>query len=238
MRNPRRTAATASALMIGLGLVVFVAVFGASAKASTTAVLERTLKADFILISPTLTGFSTSAAEDARAVPGVDTVSQVRQAEAKIEGGTAFVTGLEPGTFPVVSEVDAVQGGLEDLANPNSIAVFDDTAAENDWTVGDTIPVEFPATGSTRLRVVALYSENGLIGDYAVSLDTYDVNVANVLDTFVLIKAEGRRVPPCTGISRSPCLPNETRWTTRPVPCRYATMTSRSEPISALLLFG
>ena len=125
MRNPRRTAATASALMIGLGLVVFVAVFGASAKASTTAVLERTLKADFILISPTLTGFSTSAAEDARAVPGVDTVSQVRQAEAKIEGGTAFLTGLDPGTFPVVSEVDAVQGGLEDLANPNSIAVFD-----------------------------------------------------------------------------------------------------------------
>ncbi len=175
MRNPRRTAATASALMIGLGLVVFVAVFGASAKASTTAVLERTLKADFILISPTLTGFSTSAAEDARAVPGVDTVSQVRQAEAKIEGGTAFVTGLDPGTFPVVSEVDAVQGGLEDLANPNSIAVFDDTARENDWTVGDTIPVEFPATGSTSLRVVAIYSENGLIGDYAISLDTFDV---------------------------------------------------------------
>ncbi len=190
MRNPRRTAATASALMIGLGLVVFVAVFGASAKASTTAVLERTLKADFILISPTLTGFSTSAAEDARAVPGVDTVSQVRQAEAKIEGGTAFVTGLDPGTFPVVSEVDAVQGGLEDLANPNSIAVFDDTARENDWTVGDTIPVEFPATGSTSLRVVALYAENGLIGDYAISLDTFDVNVANVLDMFVLIKAD------------------------------------------------
>ena len=51
--------------MIGLGLVVFVAVFGASAKASTTVVLERTLKADFILTSPTFTGF-TSAAEDLR----------------------------------------------------------------------------------------------------------------------------------------------------------------------------
>jgi putative ABC transport system permease protein len=196
MRNPRRTAATASALMVGLGLVVFVAVFGASAKASTTAILERTLKADFILTSPTFSGFSTSAAEDLRGVPGVETVSQVRQGEVKIEGGTAFITGLDPGTFPVVSEVGIVQGGLEDLANPNSIAVFDDTANENGWSVGDTIPVEFPATGNVNLTVVALYSENGLIGDYAVSLQTYDVNVAQQLDVFVLIKAEdGADIP-------------------------------------------
>ena len=110
MRNPRRTAATASALMIGLGLVVFVAVFGASAKASTTVVLERTLKADFILTSPTFSGFSTSAAEDVRDVPGVETVSQVRQAEAKVEGGTVFVTGLDPATFDDVSELGVVEG--------------------------------------------------------------------------------------------------------------------------------
>ncbi len=190
MRNPRRTAATASALMIGLGLVVFVAVFGASAKASTTAILERTLTADFILTSPTFSGFSTSAAEDMRAVPGVQTVSQIRQGETKIEGGTAFVSGIDPGTFPVVSEAGVVQGRLEDLANPNSIAVFEDTAKDNGWTLGDTIPVEFPATGTENLTVVAIYSENGLIGDYAVSLDTFDVNVSNQLDVFVLIKAD------------------------------------------------
>ena len=190
MRNPRRTAATASALMIGLGLVVFVAVFGASAKASTDAILERTLTADFILTSPTFTGFSTAAAEDMRAVPDVQTVSQIRQSETKIEGGSAFVSGIEPGTFPAVSEAGVVAGRLEDLANPNSIAVYDDTAKDNGWALGDTVPVEFPATGTKDLTVVAIYSENGLIGDYAVSLDTFDVNVSNQLDVFVLIKAE------------------------------------------------
>ncbi|HET9250400.1 MAG TPA: FtsX-like permease family protein, partial [Actinomycetota bacterium] len=190
MRNPRRTAATASALMIGLGLVVFVAVFGASAKASTTAILERTLKADFILTSPTFAGFSTSAAEDMRGVAGVETVSQIRQAEAKIEGGTAFITGLDPGTFPVVSEAGVVQGALADLANPNSVAVFEDTAKDNGWSVGDSIAVEFPATGVVNLTIVSVFTENGLIGDWAVSLDTFDVNVAQQLDVFVLIKAE------------------------------------------------
>ena len=240
MRNPRRTAATASALMIGLGLVVFVAVFGASAKASTTAVLERTLKADFILISPTLTGFSTSAAEDARAVPGVDTVSQV-PGRGEDRGWNRLLDGAGPGDVPGRLEVDAVQGGLEDLANPNSIAVFDDTAWENDWTVGDTIPVEFPATGSTRLGVVAIYAENGLIGDYAISLDTFDVNVANVLDVFVLIKAdEAPTSPPYSRIWRKlfpyPNIEVDDQAGFRD---RYATLISQVlNLISALLLFA
>jgi len=189
MRNPRRTAATASALMIGLGLVVFVAVFGASAKASTTEVLDRTLKADFILTSPTLTGFSTAAAEDVRGIQGAETVSQVRQGEVHIKEGTSFVTGLDPATFPTVSELGVTEGSLDDLKGANTIAVFDDTAADNGWSVGDTITVEFPATGKADLQVVALYSENGLIGDYAISLDTFDANVAQQLDLFVLVKA-------------------------------------------------
>ena len=195
MRNPRRTAATASALMIGLGLVVFVAVFGASAKASTTVVLERTLKADFILTSPTFTGFSTSAAEDVRAVPGVETVSQVRQAEAKVEGGTVFVTGLDPATFDVVSELGVVQGSVADLGAPDTIAIHEDIAATEGWGIGDTIDVEWPSTGQGDLEIAAIYAENGLIGDWATSLDTYDANVAQELDLFVLVKTgEGANV--------------------------------------------
>jgi putative ABC transport system permease protein len=190
MRNPRRTSATASALMIGLGLVVFVAVFGASAKATTTEILDRTLKADFILTSPTFSGFSTSAADAMRPVPGVETVSQIRQGEARIEGGSAFLTGLDPGTFPLVSDVGLVDGGIADLAHPATIAVFDDVASDNGWSVGDTVMVEFPATGRVDLEVVALYAENGLIGDYAISLATFDENVAQQLDVFVLIAAE------------------------------------------------
>jgi putative ABC transport system permease protein len=189
-RNPRRTAATASALMIGLGLVVFVAVFGASAKASTSAILDRTLKADFILTSPTLSGFSTAAAEDLKGVQGVQTVSPVRQGEVRIEGGTSFVSGIDPATLPAVSELGVGGGSVDDLRGSNTIAVYDKTATDNGWGVGDTITVEFPATGNVDLKVVSLYSENGLIGDYAVSLDTFDANVAQRLDIFVLVKAD------------------------------------------------
>jgi putative ABC transport system permease protein len=190
MRNPRRTAATASALMIGLGLVVFVAIFGASARASTQRVLDRTLKADFILSSPTFSGFSTSAADAMRPVPGVATVSEMRQAEARIKGGTAFVTGLDARTFPEVSDVGLVGGSITDLAHQNTVAVFDDVASDNGWQIGDVVRATFPATGEVDLTVAAIYEENGLVGDYAVSLDTYDANVAQILDVFVLVNAE------------------------------------------------
>ena len=190
MRNPRRTAATASSLMIGLGLVVFVAVFGASAKASTSAILDRTLKADFILTSPTFSGFSTASAADMRAVPGVATVSQVRQGEVKIDGGTSFITGVDPATFESVSDVGVVNGSVPDLEQAGSIAIFEDTAADNGLGIGDAVTVDWPATGETELEVVAVYSENGLIGDWTVSLETYDANVAQQLDVFVFVKAE------------------------------------------------
>jgi len=191
IRNPRRTAATASALMIGLGLVVFVAVFGASAKASTAAVLDRTLRADFILTSPTFTGFSTSAAEDVRAIPGMGTVSQVRQAEAKVDGGTAFLSGIDPSTFSAVSEAGVLSGSIADLSQRNTLAVFEDIAQDNGWSLGDVVHAQFPATGDVDLEIVATYEENGLIGDWAISLDTFDQNVvAQQLDLFVLVNVE------------------------------------------------
>jgi putative ABC transport system permease protein len=190
MRNPRRTAATASALMIGLGLVVFVAVFGASAKASVDSTLERTLKADFILTSPTFSGFSTAAADAMRPVPGVAVVSQLRQGEVHVKGGTAFVTGVDPSTLAAVTDVGLTGGSITDLARPGTIAVYDQVADDNGWGLGDRIHMEFPATGPVDLEVVGLYSESGLIGDYAVSLQTYDDNVAQQLDVFVLVKAE------------------------------------------------
>jgi putative ABC transport system permease protein len=190
MRNPRRTAATASALMIGLGLVVFVAVFGASARASTTVILERTLRSDFIVTSPTFTGFSVAAADEIRAVQGVATVSEVRQAEAKVDGGTVFVTGIDPATFATVSELGVVEGDLTRLEGAETIAVHEDVADSERWGIGDTVVVDWPSTGRTELEVALVYSENGLIGDWATSLETYDANVAQRLDLFALVKVE------------------------------------------------
>jgi putative ABC transport system permease protein len=176
--------------MIGLGLVVFVAVFGASARASTEAILERTLRADFILTSPTFAGFSTAAAAEMRSVPGVGIVSPIRQGEARIEGSTSFMSGIDPATFDAVAEAGETDGSLADLAAPQTIAVAEEPASDLHLEVGDTVQVEWPATGRSELEVAAIYTETGMAGDWAVSLETYDENVAQRLDSFVLVKVE------------------------------------------------
>ncbi|MEW6060214.1 MAG: FtsX-like permease family protein [Actinomycetota bacterium] len=190
MRNPRRTAATASALMIGLGLVVFVAVFVTSAKASIDATLGATLKADFILTSPTLSGFSTSAADEAREVPGVSAVFRLRTGQARIGGELTMVDGIDPQTLPDVADIGIVQGSLSRLTLPNTIMVLEGLADEHGWALGDQVEVEFPATGNVSLRMVAIFSNPGLVDAYAVSLDTFEDNVAQQLDVEVLVKVD------------------------------------------------
>jgi putative ABC transport system permease protein len=190
MRNPRRTAATASALMIGLGLVVFVAVFGASAKASAGAILERTLRADFIATSPSFAGFGPSAAEAMRGVPGVATLSELRQTAVKVEGGTAFVAAVDPETFGEVADVGVVEGDLADLSGDRTIMVSDDVAEANGWALGDAIEVTFASTGQEPYTIVAIHTETGIVDDWVVSLATYETNVPSKLSIMVLITAE------------------------------------------------
>src|SRR5205807_9756671 len=76
MRNPRRTASTAAALMIGLGLVTFVSIFAASIKASANSALEQTLKADYIVSSPQFEGFSQDIARQLQASDVFSSVSE------------------------------------------------------------------------------------------------------------------------------------------------------------------
>jgi putative ABC transport system permease protein len=190
MRNPRRTAATSSALMIGLGLVVFVAVFGASAKASVNATLEHTLKADFILTSPTFSGFSPSAPHEMRSVEGVEAVSEIRQAQVRIGGGSDVVTGVDPSTLTSVADIGLVDGSIAALGLPDTVAVLDDVATDHGWGLGDRVGIEFPATGTVQMQIVAIYSESAIAGNYAVSLPTFGDNVAQQLDIMVLIKTQ------------------------------------------------
>jgi putative ABC transport system permease protein len=190
MRNPRRTASTASALMIGLGLVAMVTVLAASLKASLDLTLEKALKADLVLSTSSQTPFSPDVAERVRSVDGVAAVSQFRQGGFRVEGQTAFLTAVDPATVDQVATLElspeAIQG-LED----GKIVVFDDVMKDEGWEVGDTIATEFATVGKAPLVIGGTFSENSLLGtNYVVSLDTYDQYFQQQLDAFVMVKLE------------------------------------------------
>ncbi len=72
MRNPRRTASTASALMIGLGLIVMVTVLSSSLRASVDKTLTEALKADLTLGTSSFVPFSQDVAKRTAEVDGVE----------------------------------------------------------------------------------------------------------------------------------------------------------------------
>ncbi len=86
MRNPRRTAITASALVIGLALVGLTATFGASARASVGQSTAAGLRADYIVKSDGFAGFSTEVAERLRDIPVVTTAASMRFTDGAVDG--------------------------------------------------------------------------------------------------------------------------------------------------------
>src|SRR5205085_2417205 len=85
-RNPKRTASTAAALMIGLALVTLFTVFASSLKASANAAVERSLKADYIVNTPTFSGFSRDVARKFRRSKKFGAVAEFRQGAFGLNG--------------------------------------------------------------------------------------------------------------------------------------------------------
>lgn len=193
MRSPRRTAATAAALMIGLGLVAFVTILSSSLKASLQLTLEETLKADFILSGTSFTGISPKAAEHIAEQPAVSAVAEFKQAGFQVDGDNAFVTGATVEALEQVVTLDMVEG--DPAALGDGILVHRDAAEARGLEVGDRLRVAFAETGPSDLPIVGIHGEDSLVGEYVISLETFDANFTGLLDTFVLVKgAEGVEV--------------------------------------------
>jgi putative ABC transport system permease protein len=190
IRNPRRTASTASALMVGLGLIAMISVLSASLKASLTVTLERDLRADLVVSTSSLTSFSPQVAEKVRGVPGVAAVSEVRQSGFRVGGQDGFLSGVDPSTIDKVADLGISAGGTDALA-AGKILIYTKTADANGWKVGDSIPTAFAATGSHPLTMGGTFTQNQLVnGDYLVSLDTYSKLFPEQLDVIVLVTVD------------------------------------------------
>ncbi len=188
VRNPRRTATTSAALMIGLALVAMVSILAASVKSSTDDVLQRTLRADYLVTgSGGFQPFSQDAATALRESHAFSAVEEVRQGVFGLHGNATTLGGIDPAQLEGVTNLPITSGRLSDLGE-GDLMVWDKTASDNGWSVGTEVPVQFARTGTRTLKVVATYSDNTLVGNYVVSLSTYEANYTQQLDTFVLAK--------------------------------------------------
>ena len=176
VRQPARTAGTAAALMIGVALVSFAAIFAAGAKATTEDAVKSNFTGDFVVQSTDgFSLFTAAAMREVRGVPGVGAVSPIRFTRAKLlrgGRGTVAATGLDPQAFPQLYKVkvkDGPQDAVAQLARPGTAAVTKAFAEKRHTHAGDTIVVRTQARPRLKLRVVAvLEDKGGLLTDLIV----------------------------------------------------------------------
>ena len=193
MRNPKRTARTASSLMIGVGLVGFITVFAASMKTSVAGSLESDFAGTHIVqtgVYDNSAGLSADLADDLRSTPGVDVVAQARISPAIIDGSVneAFYA-FDATTIDEMFVLGSVEGDLDSLG-ADGIAVSSEHALEKGWTIGSTVPVTFPS-GETTLAVEAIYSGGtDWVTSMFVDLDAFLANGGDELDYRVYVSGD------------------------------------------------
>src|SRR5215471_6864634 len=143
MRNPKRTAASASALMIGVGLVAFITILASSTTASNNATINQTLTGDFVINSG-MGGGGVDPALPAKlaALPQVAAATGQSIGDAVIFGQVQTFAAGDPGTAGRIFNVSPVQGSIGALG-PDAIAVSADTAAKHHLRLGAPVPVLF-----------------------------------------------------------------------------------------------
>ncbi len=191
-RNNKRTASTAAGLMIGLALIAMATVVATSLKETFRDEMGSTLTADFLVTAPNQATFSNRLAGQIDALPEFDRVAAVRYGAARVNGSEKQFGATDLTLLTESLEVDITSGDAASSATADHILLLNDVAEDLGVVVGDTIPVEFAATGEQPLVVGAIYDNPFLIGDYILDLSGWDANFIAEDDAVVSVKtAEG-----------------------------------------------
>jgi len=199
MRNPKRTAASASALMIGVGLVAFITIFASSIKASINASIDRSFTGDFVINSGAGTtggGVDPALAQKLNTLPQVAAATGERIGSMVILGQPSLIAAVDPRTAGQIFNVSPVQGSIGALG-ADGIAVYSGDAAKHHLTLGSPVSVVFRDTGPKTLRVALIYGDNqaapsafaGSKTSYFLGTPAYDANfAAPYYDSQVFVK--------------------------------------------------
>jgi Predicted ABC-type transport system involved in lysophospholipase L1 biosynthesis, permease component len=178
MRNPRRTAATASALMVGLTLVSMMAVFGQSTKASIDKTVGESFSADYVVSNAIGVPFSPAVVDQVVKVPGVGAVARFRYVAAKVGGESTQVGGIEPIPFARAMKVRMDSGKVGDLSG-QTLLVEQKRAQESGLAVGDKVTMSIAGKQGSYPVVGIFEGLPGIGSAYLTSLDA--VSAAGVV---------------------------------------------------------
>ncbi|MGD6747273.1 ABC transporter permease [Streptomyces sp. BH106] len=176
LRSPKRTAATASALMIGVAVVSLFTVFGASLKATMDQTVNRSFAGDVAVSTPSFgaggSGLSPKLAPAIAERPEVATAVGLGSGVADVEGKGRALTVADPAALAKSFDLGTVSGSMGDLGK-NGIAITRTEADKQHLAVGDTARLAFTDGKKEPFTVRAVFGRSELAGDYVISREAW-----------------------------------------------------------------
>jgi len=167
LRDPRRTGATASALMIGLALVSCIGVLAASLNTSVDDVVDEQFTADFLVQSTNFMPFTTAVGDGLEKVDGVATVSRQQWTAAQVDDSTVFVAGNDAG-FDDIYDLE-VTDGRQELRGDEAL-VSTGFADDHGLEVGSPLKLTFLAGKALDLEVAGIIEGSETTGEVSVPI--------------------------------------------------------------------
>lgn len=189
-RNPKRTAYTGSALMIGLGVVALILVMNSSIARSLDDMVDNRFVGDFVVDSGTGwtgAGMPNEVADELNQLDEVAAATGVRFGQAEVEGSRQFVGGLDPATGFDLFDV-GIAGGDLDRLDATGIGVFESEAEAKGYELGDELTVIFGETGEQTFEVAVLMETQDLTGTYMFANEVFDEHLPTSGDAQIWIE--------------------------------------------------
>jgi putative ABC transport system permease protein len=206
MRNPGRTATTSSALMVGLGLVVFVAVFAAGMKATVNSSFDRLLTSDLIVTNESFEPLPNQAGEAISGIPGIRAVTpqfvdQVQVNGEPVDSTVDVLNGIEPAQLSPVYAFEWLHGGTDGLLARLSRSLAPAALVEEQFAkthgiaLGEDFIVQTATGARVHLKAIGEYRDPMLMQGVVVDDATF-ARASSITDPFTyLIRISDRTDP-------------------------------------------
>ncbi|MEO8693927.1 MAG: FtsX-like permease family protein [Acidimicrobiales bacterium] len=168
-RHPRRTAATATALVIGVAVVSLFTVFAASMKSTIEDDIAGDFDADLAVNTAAFGGnqLSLRIVDELRSATGVGDVIGLGNSPALVDGKSTMVTAVDTNSVLSAIRLDVRDGSLADVGT-DGVAISESDAKDNHRSIGSTLTMAFSDGISQQVTVRAVYADSALAGSMLV----------------------------------------------------------------------
>ncbi|MFF4491409.1 ABC transporter permease [Streptomyces sp. NPDC001544] len=189
VRNPRRTAATASALMIGLTLITGMTVMAGSLQKSIDRMASSAIRADYVVSMANGNALSPDVAKNVAASDGVTASSPMRDGYSRIDGTSELLRGVNGSAIAELTDLKVDDGSFK--VGGSQVVVDSDTAKAHHWKPGSAFTVHYEDGKQQKLTVAGVYEGNDLIQGIMLDNTVLTPHLTDPADMRVMVKTAG-----------------------------------------------